>query len=356
MGLRAQVKRALKWVGLSLLLLFTVIAAPIFYVETLCRGEALTQAEAQYITNPSAQRPEARTYMVYPEWHIVYAYEGYAEALKTGHPHDFPYLSAITGFWSATCGLTKQADQLGEAGFNSKATIYTIGASFTLEMLFKAAYEETVGRAFTAFGPSPQDAVETDMAADYATFLQQIPWYNYDFPSWSEQLAAASPKGVRGWERRIALGLEWGAKTQYAKLIANAAAGLGADALRMQVALKNIDATRLASLPDVTIISQNANVTIAELPRYRIFTTLAQTIASENGQFLEIAGNDDILLSVLGATPPKTTEAATIISTTPRVGFAGQNRYLIATKVPDLSTFLQSLATQPGKLEHIYDY
>lgn len=349
-------RRLLKWLGFSLLLLIAIIAGPILYVETLCRGTALTQEQAQHITDPAHQRPEARTYMVYPEWHIVYAYEGYAEALKSGHPHTFPYLNAIKGFWSATCGLTEQADQLGEAGFNSKATIYTIGASFTLEMLFKAAYEETIGRLFTLAAPSPQDQVEADMAANYATFLQQVPWYKYDFPAWSEKLWAAEPVAIRGWERRIALGLEWGAKTQYAKVIANAAAGLGADELRMRIALQNTDPTYLASLPDVTLIDQSADTTIAEVPRYRVFTTLAQIITNVDGQFVEIAGNDDILLSYLGATPPEIPDAAHIISTTTRVGFTEQNRYLIAAKVPDLTTTLKSLATQRGDLEHIYDY
>ncbi len=349
-------RRILKWLGLSLLLLIAIIAAPILYVETMCRGDALTQQQATYITDPEHQRPEARTYMVYPEWHIVYAYEGYAEALKTGHPHNFPYINAITGFWSATCGLTEQADQLGEAGFNSKATIYTIGASFTLEMLFKAAYEETIGRLFSRAAPSPQDQVEADMAADYAAFLQQIPWYKYDFPAWSDKLWAADPVAVRGWERRIALGLEWGAKTQYAKLIANAAAGLGADELRMQVAVQNLDPASLDSLPDVKIIGQSTDTIIAELPRYRIFTTLAQNIARAGGQFLEIAGNDDILLSYLGATPPNLGSTAKIISTTARVGFTDENRYLIAIKVPELTATLNTLATQRGILEHIYDY
>ncbi|MEM6596394.1 MAG: hypothetical protein AAF672_16520, partial [Pseudomonadota bacterium] len=140
-------KRLFKWLGAALVGLVLVCALPILAVETMCRGAPLPQTTAQYITQNT--RPEARTYMVYPEWHIVYAYEGYAEALKTGHPHNFPYLQAITGFWTSACALTEKADELGEAGFNSKATIYTIGASFTLEMLFKAAYEETIGRLFT---------------------------------------------------------------------------------------------------------------------------------------------------------------------------------------------------------------
>lgn len=342
-------RRFFRWAGLTLLLLVMIVTGPILYVETACRGEALSQDDAEYITET---RPEARTYMVYPEWHIVYAYEGYAKALQDGHPHNFPYINAVTGFWSSLCGLTAKADELGEAGFNSKATIYTIGASFTLEMLFKAAYEETIGRLFTLGAPSPQDQVEADMADDYATFLQQVPWYKYDFPAWSKVLWKADPVGIRGWERRIALGLEWGAKTQYAKLIAQAAAGLGADELTMQIAVKNLP----ESIEHVTIQKRQGDVTIAQVPRYRIFTAIAQQIAQNGGQFLEIAGNDDILISYLGATAPQLPDGAQLISTTSRVGFAEENRYLIAVNIPNLSATLQSLATQSGGLEHIYDY
>ncbi len=335
---------------MGLLALVLIVAGPILYVETMCRSEARPQSEPQYITD--ATRPEARTYMVYPEWHIVYAYEGYAEVLKDGHPHDFPYLQAISGFWTSLCGLTAKADEPGEAGFNSKATIYTIGASFTLEMLFKAAYEETLGRIFTLFGSSPQDDVEADMAADYATFLQQVPWYQYDFPAWSDRLWTTEPAGLRGWERRIALGLEWGAKTQYAKLIAQAAAGLGADELTMQVAVEG----PLPDQPEIKILSQSDGITIAEVPRYRIFTVFARQTAEAGGQFLEIAGNDDILVSLLagpsGFTPA---EGHHVIARTPRVGFA-QDRLLIATKVADLHTVFLAYPPEAVTVEHIYDY
>lgn len=343
-------RRLFRWLGMGLLALVLIIAGPVLYVETMCRGDALTQAEAQYITQDT--RPEARTYMVYPEWHIVYAYEGYAEALTDGHPHDFPYLQAISGFWSSLCGLTAKADALGDAGFNSKATIYTIGASFTLEMLFKAAYEETLGRVFTLFAPSPQDAVEADMAADYAGFLQQVPWYKYDFPAWSDRLWAAEPVEARGWERRLALGLEWGAKTQYAKLIAQAAAGLGADALTMQVALKG----PLPNRPEITVLSQSGEITIAEVPRYRIFTTLARDIADSGGQFVEIAGNDDILVSVITDQDDFTPASGhQLISRTARVGFA-QDRLLIATKVADLHQVFLAYPGGSVTVEHVYDY
>ncbi len=330
-----------------------VTAAPILYVETMCRGSALPQQPARF--TPDTTRPEARTYLVYPEWHIVYAYEGYAEALRTGQPHNFPYLSAISGFWTSLCGLTAEADQLGAPGFNAKATIYTIGASFSWEMLFKAAYEETLGRAFALAGPAPQDAVEAEMADDYATFLQQTPWYKYDFTGWSDRLWAATPVPARGWERRLALGLEWAAKAGYAKVIATAAAGLGPDAQRMQVAIAGMTADQIASLPDVTVIAEEGEIIIAEVPRYRRFTDIAQLLTRQGGRFREIAGNDDILVSAISTGEWYDDEVTKLVARTPRVGFS-DDRLLLATKVGALHILLNNLEATRARLEHIYDY
>lgn len=343
--------RVLKWLGLGLLISIAGLVAPIFYVETICRAESVGQIPAQYAIE---RRTEARTYLVYPEWHIVYAYEGYAEVLKTGAPHNFPYLQAIGGFWSALCDLTARSDQLGEAGFDSKATIYTIGASFTFEMLLKAGYEESLGRLFRGDGTSVQDHIEAEMAEDYAKFLQQVPWYKFDFDHWNRKLWRSNATDFRGWERRIALGLEWGAKAQYAKLIGALVESVGHDELTMQVVLTDITETALQDIPDLEIIS-TGEIILANMRRYRVFTTAAIDIAEQGGRFIEIAGNDDIMLSYIGFRTPDLPHGE-VFSKTKRVGFEMDNRYLIALKVGELTNVLRRLALQDGRVEHIYDY
>ena len=114
--------------------------------------------------------------------------------------------------------------------------IYTIGVSFTAEMLMKAAYEETLGRvAVWLRGPerAELDEVSARQASDYARFLQQVPWYRWDFDRDRAELSAGA--GFRNAERRLALGLEYRAKAAYARVIAAAVAGMVPDALRMRV-------------------------------------------------------------------------------------------------------------------------
>ncbi len=349
-----MIGRLFKWIGVFFLAVSVMVGGPIFYTEFACRGEPIEQSQPAVIETPQDWRAEARTYMVYPEWHIVYAYEGYAEAVKQGEPHDFPYVQAVVGFWSSLCSLMPKADELGEAGFDSKATIYTIGASFTLEMAFKALYEETIGRGFSFIDHlSPQDQIEAEMAKNYATFLQQVPWYKYDFDSWIIKLWRAEPTNLRSWERRLALGAEWKAKAAYARVIAQAVSAVGQDELTMKVAVTDINEAWLASQPKTTVLSSDP--LIAETPRYRVFTNLARQLAQQSGNFVEIAGNDDILLSYIGQTAPRLTETAQLLSNSARPGFTDR-RYLIATKVPDLTNLIRTLGRQSGKLEHIYDY
>ena len=68
---------------------------------------------------------------------------------------------------------------MGEITTDTKLTIYTIGVSFTAELLAKAAYEETLGRIATLIrgaARAPLDDVSAGQARDYAAVRQQVPW------------------------------------------------------------------------------------------------------------------------------------------------------------------------------------
>ncbi len=341
-------KRFLKWLAISGVLLILVTIGPIGVVETSCRGEPLAQAEPVYIKDAKDRRAEARTLLTYPEWHIVYAYEGYAEALTTGAPASFPYVNAVKEFWTSLCSLTEKSGALGEAGFDSKATIYTIGASFTLEMAAKGLYEETIGRLFSWTGSSQHDALEREMAAQYAEFLQQTPWYKFSFSDWTSKLWSTPARSIRGWERRIALTIEWKAKQFYAGLIAKAVADIGPDKTTMLVA-------HSAPKMNGRNLTEVNGTLITEVDRYRVFTKTAQAFASAGGDFKEIAGNDDILLSVIIDEKATLPESATSIYKAKRTGFSDQ-RALIFVKVNDLADVLRTLTAQNLTVEHIYDY
>ena len=346
-------KRFLKWAALGSTAMVLALLAPLGYVETSCRP-SIDKDDYKSILPDDKHRDEGRTLMTYPEWHIVHAYEEYAEVVRTGDPHDFSYLSAISGFWGSLCGLSEASGSHGGFSGDIKTTIYTIGVSFTAEMLAKAAYEETVGRVATIIrgeGPSVLDRVSARQALEYSQFLRQMPWYQWDFDKDKAELKAASTDSFRDRERRFALGIEYGVKAGYAKVIESAVGTMAPDALRLNMVVTGISEQDLVDFPETGFIESHQSGIEIETPRYRALTHLLKNMADQGVDFIEIAGNDDILLTVLS-------EGAGLegsVVSVRRQGFEDY-RHLVLTKVPDLADLLRGLEAKGLTLEHIHDY
>ncbi|MFN5997104.1 MAG: hypothetical protein ACK47C_16190 [Paracoccaceae bacterium] len=343
--------RLLKRLVLLLVVLVLGLLSPVAYIELMCRPQGALEAHDPLV-GADWQRPEGRTLLTYPEWHIVHAYADYAEVIRTGAPHDFGFLSAIGGFWSSTCALSQASGPHGGFPWETKQMVYTIGVSFTAELALKAAYEETVGRLFVALRGAehaPLDDLSAQQAADYAVFLQQVPWYKWDFTRDADALSAAATDALRDRERRFALGLEYRAKAFYAKVIEAAVAAVGADQLRLRAVVSGLPAEDLTALPDVQVIGTPPEGVVIEAPRYRTFTRLAEQIAAKGGAFAEIAGNDDILFTVI--TPDEDFPGA--VHSFARQGNPGF-RHLVLVPVAQLAEVLRGLPG--GALEHVHDY
>ena len=331
----------------ALLLIAAALAAPSLWVEATCRGEPAPQRAA--LIEPEHRRAEARTLLTYPEWHIVHAYDDYARVIATDDPHDYGYLRAIGGFWSSFCALSREADALGTEDGGARQTVHVIGVSFTAELLAKAAYEETLGRLATLVrGPehAPLDRLSAEQAAEYATFLQQVPWYRWDFDAAADALGAAATGAARDRERLAALGLEYRAKAAYARAIARAVEGVGADAPTLRLI-----AEPGTPAPDgATVVDTRPEGVVMEVPRYRALTRMLVGMAAAGGDFVEIAGNDDILVTTLSEAP-----APGALATLPRQGSA-LVRNLHVVKVPALAAFLREAEGAGLRVEHIHDY
>lgn len=342
---------AIRYLLLGVLALVIGLASPVVYVETMCRGDATPAPSA-----PLAEetRPEIRTLLTYPEWHIVHAYDDYAEVIRTGDPHAFGFLRAIGGYWGSLCTLTRQSAELGTIDGATRQLVHVIGVSFTLEMLMKAAYEETLGRAVAwARGPerSALDDLSAQQAAAYAVFLQQVPWYRYDFRADARALARASQGGLRDTERALALGLEHRARAAYAGLIGRAVAATGQDDLTLQMVVAGLPAARLQSTQGVTLLRETGGGIEVETPRYRALTLILADWARAGADFLDIAGNDQIMFTALSDRP----QAGGALLSMARQGH-GDWRHLFLVRVKDLADRLRGLEAEGLRLEHVHDY
>lgn len=346
-------KRVFKWLGALVLLVVAGLLAPVGYVELACRPTGDLRAYDP-ILPPAHRRAEGRTLLTYPEWHIVHAYEDYARVIRDGDPHDYRYAASIGGFWSSLCSLSRGSGPYGGFPGEFKSTAYTIGVSFTAELAAKALYEETLGRVATwirGAEHAPLDDLSAQQAAHYSRFLQQVPWYRWEFASDAAALTAAATGAFRDRERRWALGLEYGAKAQYAKVIAAAVAEMEPDALRLRMIVTGLGDAQLADYTDVTVIARHAQGTEVETPRYRALTHLLAQMALDGGDFVEIAGNDDILFTVTSQTP----KLDGALYSVARQGF-DDTRHLVMVPVSTLADRLRGLSAQGLHLEHVHDY
>ena len=344
--------RIVLWFLAGLLAVSAVLAAPVVYVETQCQGEGAPSPTTPLGTET---RPAVRTLLTYPEWHIVHAYDDYAAVITQGDPHDFGYARAVIGYWRALCTVTRASATLGEIDTPTRQMVHVIGVSFSVEMAFKAAYEETVGRMVTWVRGAERaalDALSARQAAEYAAFLQQVPWYRYDFRADAAALSAARQGGLRDTERWLALGLEHRVRAAYAGLIGAAVAATGFDDLTGQMILSAPDPQAVARVEGVRILRQlDAQTVEVETPRYRALTHLLQNWAQDGADFIQIAGNDTILFTAISAQPSMPGAFLSL----PRQGH-GDTRHLFLVPVRDLAEQLRGLDARGLRLEHIHDY
>ena len=106
----------------------------------------------------------------------------------------------------------------------------------------------------------------------------------------------------------------------------------------------------LKSFKGVTVIKQHPAGIEIETPRYRKLTHLLAEMALEGANFIEISGNDDIMLSANSKLPYN--ESLFSVS---RQGY-GDQRHLIEIKVKTLAEWIRKNDISQLQLEHIFDY
>ena len=345
-----------KWVlrlVLVAVLLVIALLLPVGYVEFACNGDREAQSY-EAILPPKHHRAEARTLLTYPEWHIVHAYDDYAQVIKDGDPHDFGYVKAVRTYWSSLCALKKRASAHGGVDAETKQLVYVIGVSFSAELALKAAYEETLGRVATWIRGdtySRLDQLSYQQAEAYAKFLQQTPWYKWDFDADIAAMDASQTLSFRDRERRFAIGTEFAAKSAYAGVIANAVANVGPDELTLRMIVTGADVDQLDRIAGVTIIGARPEGVEIETTRYRALTELLTRMARFDLTIVEMAGNDDIMFT---ATSTYKTHPSALFSF-PRQGY-GDHRHLFVVKTFALLQILRQHEDSSLRVEHVHDY
>ena len=311
---------------------------------------------------PGYKRPEESTYLTYPEWAIVYAAREYAGFVKEERESQFPYWAYIGRFWQDYATMIRATS---DAPFNfaNHQMIAVIGTSHTIEHVIQWAYENTVGRIteWTSRQRIGVDVYQANVAAEYAAFLDQVPWYQFPYAEKRAGLMAVvrapGEDQVRTSERKLAFGLAYSIKQGYAKAIKSALAATSDPAfLDIHVWAKGPVAQAIAGEPDTTLEKDfGADGAVFVTKRYQVFTDMIPRLIAKGVSFVEIGGNDEILLTVLSndaIEPPAGTRLlfGYQLPADPAVRRSG-----LTVAVRQLHVVLPALAGQ-ARLEHVYDY
>jgi hypothetical protein len=358
---------AMRIVG-GLLLLALVVSAPILWVEGMCATSpgASARGPAPLVDDRGYTRRESDSYLSFPEWHIVYAYEDLAGVLRQRNPSDFAYGRQIVGFWSNLCTLTRVVTAREKVGTDTKVMLYTIGWSFTIELATKGAYENTIGRLFEWLRgerPTVEDTfVARDMQA-YAEFLHQTPWYQYPFASRLVDFWRSTPWRGEHWprklERRLSVTLEYATKAVYGAVIGYASnATLGAADLEIYTIFVGLDGGDQVTEPQLRVVRElGGRRTLVRTPRYQAYSDLLVRLARRGRNVAEIAGNRRILVTVLAPVGPRSPLPGTSELFEVAIQARPDRRRLgLDVAVEQLGATIRALEAGGATIEHVYDY
>jgi hypothetical protein len=353
----------------KILLVLGVIQLFIFlYLLAGCKTPTQIQNINNVKYNPVekyATRDESQSFVTFTEWYIVYSLDEYAEFLKNNNPSNFPYLEAVGQYWSSSCYINKITLSKYPINWEYQISSMVIGWSFSVENLAKFGYENTIGRLteLTMTEKTSEDIFAQKVAQDYGTFVHTIPWYEYNFATPIKQLWSLpntqTHNKIRKWERKIILTIDYGVKFVYGKILKTASqSAYGFDELKLFAVVETPEAQNLQDIDDLQIISElGPNRYLISITRYEVFTNVVKQLSDKNIKFIEIAGNDEILLSII--IPDKIelkNKDALYLFNMPIVIRTQDKRAVLVTKVNTLLEIVKSLEKQGIKLEHVYDY
>ena len=357
-------RRLLVRFALGSAIVIALAAIPILYIETQCRARRdSTATVTSEIGDPKFLRAVGDSYLSYPEWYIVHAYEDLAGVIRRSSESGFDYLASIAGFWKTACRTTQFAERVGPVSLDQRITNYIIGESFSAEMLVTGAWERSIGAlAVAARGPTrtPEDDFALRVADDYGAFLHQTPWYEYPFWSKLTALWRDVPSGqgswIRSFERRVALTLEYGGKAIYANVLGALAGASPAD-LRIRTIVEGIPATDLAADRRIIVIGPASDgATVIETDRYQALTQILKDLAGRGARFREIAGNRRILTTVLAPADAVLDLPGAEVFSLPLQSRPDLRRAGLDTPVGDLARQMTDAPRKGAIVEHAYDY
>ena len=311
-------------------------------------------------------RGEEQTFLTIPEWYLVFNPVEYADFLEAGNnPSDFPFLDSINEYWKLYDRVVALSKDNYPENSEYMTVLRVIGISTTIEYMWKAFYENTIGR-LTRWAAGGVDTQEDKLIAQahraYSNLIFDKAWYEFDFAHWIKRMwneTSFSGDGVlRKIERKLFFTLEYGFKTVYAKLIkfgAQSTYEQGDGLIYMTAQQANSNNPYLTE--STKVIAKHDDKYLLSVPRWGEFSKSIPKLAEYGYDFENISGNQLITATlVLNSSQKFKSNYAKKLFSSKLVSNPNKKRVAVLTEVQDLKEFLLEMIEQGQVVEHIYDY
>jgi FAD/FMN-containing dehydrogenase len=307
-------------------------------------------------------KDEAQSFLTVPEWYLVFNPKEYADFLEGGNnPSDFPYYQSINEYWTLYDRSMKLVSEAYPPNEEYTTMLNVIGVSITMEYAAKMLYENSFGRVFSWFSNgtlSDEEKIIIQAQRAYSEMIYDKAWYEFQFMPWVSKVWMASNSAESNWfrkaERMVFFTAEFTFKAGYAKLIEWAAqASYEAPVTDIYLLISAADSTMTSGLH---VIHEQAEKKIIKIPRWGMFTEEVLKMAESEVNIIEIAGNDEIVISVLATKNSTLPSNAELLYRSSVVTTPEQERQVYLLPVNQLLPFVRTAKNKGIQVEHVFDY
>lgn len=292
-----------------------------------------------------------------PEWYLVFNPIEYTNFIKTNNPSNFDYLGSIQEYWKLYDRSKMLVSKNYPANDEYVSMLNIIGISFTVEYTFKGIYEKTIGRIFSLFSngqKSDEEKIIEKAHQDYCQFIFDEPWYKFNFLHWVKEIWSVSntqnSSFVRKWERISFFTMEFLFKAVYAQLLEwGAKMAYEEPNIHNYVILKK-DTTNNTNDDNIN----KENFEIVSFSRWGKFTKELLEL-EKNKEIVEIAGNRNVMVSVIGNNELESFNSNIVFSseTFDNSKFKRCYYYIPTSKI---QIFKEKCKANNITIEHFYDF
>ena len=312
---------------------------------------------------PGYQRPQQATFLGYPRWSIAYAARDYADFVKENAPSGFPYWSYIGRYWR-DYATTARASSGYPLDLEQQAMLVAVGTGYTIAGIVEWAYENTIGRVTlaSANGRTAVDNYLAGTATAYADFLERAPWYWFPYSEKRAGLMAVErapgDDELRTSERRWAFGLAYWIEQACANLVRpDEAAASDPASPDIYVWVKGPIGEAVRGEEDALLERDlGSEGTIVVAKPGRSLTDMIPRLIDRGVSFVEIGGNDEIMMTVLSADAVSAPNGSRTLFEYELPADPGERRTALVVAVGKLDTVVPALLKDGATLERVYDY